>query len=287
MPRTPLYHWKTTTAVGEQRPMTLPMLSPGSNEKTRVERLEGSQMTINGVTDGAYVALDLLGQSVGFDAQRAKRQIDEIEGLVHRTFAVPADGAFIIGAPLVRSRLKGVSEKTGSDGFTRREVVRDRESVAKESPRYLIVVGTVQEMSTQELTQLVGARAARMIESNRKDALERTAQLGDNGPPPPPKPGDPPRPPVKVQPDLGTSNWVFDGRALLLGPEPTEHGLYAAARAKRLDKVMKRVREIVADENIPIRELYGQLIITAQRPVLRKVAKLLQDMTAEMLLEAE
>jgi hypothetical protein len=286
MPRMPLYHWDTTATVGKQRAVKLAYLSSGKAGKTEVDRLEGSELSIKGVTDGTYVTLDLLGRSVGYDATAKDDTIDEIEGLVHRTFAVPAEGAFVIGTPLVRSRLKGVAETTGSDGVARREVVRDRDSVVKESSRYLVVVGIMHEMSLEEIIQIVGVRAAGLIQSNRKDAQERIDQLAD-GPPPPPRPGEPARAPVKIQPDLVTSSWVFDIRGLLLGPEPSERGLYIAARAKRLERVMKQIREIVADQNIPLREQYGHLIITAKRPVLRKVAKTLREMAAQIVLEPE
>ena len=125
-----------------------------------------------------------------------------------------------------------------------------------------------------------------MVEGSRREMTERDEPLNE-GPPPPPQPGEPPRPPVKIpEPDVSTQTWVIDASPLLLGPEPDEQT--AAARAKRLQRVMARLREVLGDaKEAPMRELQGRLIMTAPQGTLLKVSKAVKTMTAELLLDPE
>jgi hypothetical protein len=267
----------------------LPLPEPGKGT-AEVRRLAGSEMVIRGTNDGTYVTMDLLARSVGFDSNEDGAVIDEIEGLVHKTFAVTADGSFVIASPLVRYRLTGVLDKTGSDAVARRDVVREpvpppKDAPPEQLPRYLVVVGTVREMPIVDVAQLVGERDARSVEASRREMAERDEPLNE-GPPPPPRPGEPPPAPVKIPEPDDAQSWVIDASALLLGPEPEEQA--AAARAKRLQRVMARVREVFGDEkDPPLRELQGRLIMTARRATLMKVSKAVKAMTTELLLEPE
>ena len=290
MPPMPLVYWTTSIVLGHDLPIKLPLL-PAGKETTEVRRLAGHHMVLKGVNDGTCVTLDLMARSIGFDASAEAAVVDEIEGLVHKTFAVTSDGSFVIAAPLVRSRLKGVLDKTGSDGVARRDVVREpvlppKDAPPEQLPRYLVVVGTVREMPIPDVAQLVGDRNARSVEASRREMAERDEPLNE-GPPPPPRPGEPLPPPVKIpEPDVGSQTWVIDASALLLGPEPEEQA--AVARAKRLQRVMARVQEVAGDEkDLPMRELQGRLIMTARRATLMKVSKAVKEMTAELLLEPE
>jgi hypothetical protein len=107
--------------------------------------------------------------------------------------------------------------------------------------------------------------------------------------PPPAPPGvppgvlPPPPPPPPRLPAQGTR--VYDLRALLLGSERGAER--APARAKRVEQVMARIKAAVADEKVPMKEVSGQLIVTAGPTVYARIRAVLDEMSAERLVEAE
>jgi hypothetical protein len=163
--------------------------------------------------------------------------------------------------------------REAADG-TGTKVVREPTAEQSNPPRFLLVVGTLRTMSNEELTLLAGPREAKTVGERFVDF---------DAPPPPPPSARPVPPPPPAPPEL--SSRVFDLRPLLLGPE--QGAARAAARAKRLERVMARIKVVVGNNAERMRELSGQLIVTALPQEYKKINAVVDELGNERLVEPE
>jgi hypothetical protein len=288
-PPLPLYSLSQSMLIGEERKLKLPRIGPNKGAEDKADAVEvsrpaGLSMAVSAIAGARRVTLDLTARSGTLEAGAgeggAPGGFDETEGLFHGTFAVERSGAFLVRAPLVRAKLAGVrggagAGKEAQDQDT--EVVREVAAAQPDPPRYLLIVGTVRSMTPAELTLLAGARVAKLIEGrfggDEAPAPKLPAPPGVVPPPPPP-----PRLPAQ-------STRVYDLRALLLGSERGAER--APARAKRLEQVMARLKAAINDDKVPLRETYGQLIVTAGPTVYERITAVLDELSAERLVETD
>lgn len=268
-PPLPLYAYPTSFLIGEERRLKLWQIGGGAN--VEVARPSGLSLAVEAIAGPRLVTLDLMARSATLDAMPGGT-FEEVEGLYHGTFALERSGGFLVRAPLVRAKLAGVREVEGAG----QEIVREATAEQSDPPRYLLVVGTVRTQSAAELTLLAGARVAQSV-------ADRFGGAPD-APPPPPRPGERPPPPVPPGPPERSTR-VFDLRPLLLGPE--QGPARAAARAKRLERVMAKVKAAVGDNPERLREQNGQLIVTALPQAYEKITAVLDELAKERVVEPE
>jgi hypothetical protein len=274
VPPLPLYHLPSSLLIGEERRLRLPRLGADKGAAVEVMRPAGLSLSVCAVAGARYVTLDLMARSSTLEvlpsAGGTPGWIDEIEGLYHGTFAVERSGTFLVRAPLVRAKLAGVRQpegelKNGEAGAAGQEAVREVAAAQSDPPRYLLLVGTVRPMSIEEVTVLAGRRVAMQVN-------QQFPELGAS-------PAAQPTPPTPVK-----STRVYDLRALLLGSEPGPQR--APARAKRLEQVLARVKEVVPAD-APLREQNGLLIITAMPRDFAKISTILDELSAQRLVQPE
>ena len=273
-PPMPLYSMRTSLLLGHDRRLQLPRLdserSDAGGASVEVVRPMGMSLSVEAVAGARHVTLDLMARGNSLEG------MDELEGLYHGTFAVERSGAFLVLSPLVRAKLTGVR----GSGTNATEVVREVVAAQSDPPRYLLVVGTVRSMTPAEVTLLAGERVAAVVE-------ERLHGTPDDAAPPAPAP--PPgavaaAPPKPVQLP-GMSTRAFDLRALLMGSERGPER--AKARAKRVEQVMARVKEALGDVKLPLRQEHGLLIVSAMQHQYDKISAVLDELSAERLVEPE
>ena len=81
------------------------------------------------------------------------------------------------------------------------------------------------------------------------------------------------------------STRAFDLRPLLMGSERGPER--AKARAKRVEHVMARVKEALGDAKPPLRQEHALLIVSGMQHQYDKIAAVLDELSAERLVEPE
>lgn len=300
-PPIPLYSLRTSVLLGEERRIVLPRLATAggpadAGAPVEVSRPVGMGLAVEAVADQRHVTLDLMVRCGSLEAvggaDGKPGGFDEVEARLHDAFAMERSSAFVARAPLVRAKLAvreaepGPAANGAGEGASARpagrEVVRETSAEQSDPPRSLLVVGTLRPMSVGELTLLAGPVVAKRVS-------ERFVETPRNPPPPPPAPPGlvPPPPPAPPPEPIRGISRAYNIRGLLLGPE---RGLgRAAARAKRLEHVMARVKEAVPDQGkeVNVRETYGHLIVTGQPHHADKVGAVIKELTAERLIDPE
>jgi hypothetical protein len=278
-PPTPLFHRTSSFALGPPRSLKLPDLDGPAGRVAEVRVPGDVTVGVRGADCRGYVALDLDVRAATFDPRPAGGGgDDEIAAGYRGTITVEQGGRFLLSAPLVRSRLTGVRDAVGPDGVARQEVVREPAPAAEQSDprRFLLVLGAVRGMTDDEITEIAGSEVVRHIR-------ERYGAPDPVPPPPGEAPAPPPPPPPP--PALGRVNTVtrvYDVSALLLGSEPEAER--AAARKKRLERVIKEVQAVLPPKT-PLRDVSSRLIlITAPEATLTPVAAVIDRMLADQVL---
>jgi hypothetical protein len=284
----PLYFMQSSFSHSTENAFKLPLLVGTSNKAdasrgaVEVRRPVGMSLSVHAAYDTRYVTLDLSTRHCELDAKPGGA-VEELEAAYRGTFTVERSGAFVVCAPLVRARLVGVRESDGPAGV-RREVVREAVAAAEQPnpARFLLLVVTARAMSPAEVTLLAGAHVAQIVserEAGHADLLQPAALPAAR----PAGPGVPPAPPPQP-PDNSESSRVYNIAGLLLGSEPDAER--PAARAKRLQRVLDAITKQTGDR-AHLRELGGQLIVTARPPDHLKVYSLLTTMMQAQVLRPE
>jgi len=272
-PPMPLYSMRTSLLLGHDRRLQLPRLdserSDAGGASVEVVRPMGMSLSVEAVAGARHVTLDLMARGNSLEGT------DELEGLYHGTFAVERSGAFLVLSPLVRAKLTGVRVVSGNAT----EVVREVAAAQSDPARYLLVVGTVRSMTPAEVTLLAGEQVAAVVE-------ERFHGTPDNAAPPAPAaPGAVAAAPPKPAQLPAMSTRAFDLRALLMGSERGPER--AKARAKRVEQVMARVKEALGDVKLPLRQEHGLLIVSGMQHQYEKISSVLDELSAERLVDKE
>ena len=278
----PLHYNVTSYAVGSDVSARLPGLGDLAGRQVEVRRPGGVTVSLTGVEFRGYVTLDLDIRAASFDA-RDGGATDEIAAAYRDTITLEQGGRFLLGAPLVRARLAGVRDVVGADGVTRREVVREDAPAAEQSEprRYLLVLGAVRGMTDDEIADLAGLEGVSSLRNRygRPDPLPAA-----QGPRPPGAPPAPPPPPPDPRDAVKGFSRLYDVRGLFLGPEPEAER--AAARAKRIERVLKEVEAVMPkDKHTRLREHAGRLFCTGTEATQNAVIAVIDRLIAEQVLK--